>query len=150
MSPVVSIVKALRTASFPEAHVRDLRAMFVAQAVAYSVPLRLDQTPDEVCDSHTAEFMKVLNGVNDFLPVDTHLARSLFRRLVAGRYALLTAVGDIALLKAALSSETQAMELGKNHIELIQSLCAQVDFGRLQQTVAQSITLPPTDVPAEA
>lgn len=142
MSAAVSIVKALRGLEIPEDNARELRALYVAQACAFQVPLEVGKSASEQTAQYEGEFLRTLNGVNDYLPVDTKLARSLFERLLAARYELLTRVQDTALLKALLTSETLAQHLNTNLQATALQLANLRRFGASQRAVADSLPAP--------
>lgn len=132
MKPSALIVKQLRTLEFPEAFVREMRALFVAQAVAYQVPLDATKSAEELVVQHEPVLLTILNEVNEFLPVDIKLARSQFRRLIAGRLALINGVSDTTLLVAALNSASQAGEFSTDAQQLVRALTSQPSFGGAQ------------------
>ena len=136
-----SIVKALRAQTFPDAHSRELRALFVAQILAYRVSFDGYKTVDEVIESHQEVFLDVLNAVNEFMPVDTVLAQSLYKRLVQSRWELVYAGGDLSLVRHALLSDVTRDRLPTNYRSLIESLTSLPTFGASMAQVIQSIAI---------
>lgn len=132
------IVKALRNLEIPETHVREIRALFVAQSVAYQVPLSTEKDVSLILEEQLPTYTACLNAINEYLPVDTSLATEYFERLVKGRMELLHGVGDTALLKALLKSDTQSGVLSRTNAELVETLCSLPAFGKFQELVVAS------------
>jgi hypothetical protein len=139
MKAAAALVKQLRQMSVPEAHTRRFRALFVAQALAYHVPVQAGKSLDEVHQQHEKPFLALLNDVNEYLPVDTRLARELFRRLLKGRLELLNGFTDISLLKALLASDTQLEQLPPETAGVMDNLLSQPQFAQAQYAIHELV-----------
>lgn len=136
MKPSTALVKILRGLNIPVAQARTFRAAVVAQALAYQVPLEAGQTLEVCLKKCEPTLLQVLNEVNEFLPVDTGLTRSLFQRLLRARLELLTGVQDPALLRAALDSRTQQGLVNAEVQDVLVQFIHQPQFSTAQQQVA--------------
>lgn len=85
---------------------RFTRAMFVANAFAFSVQLDPTMDADEYFEATQKDFKALLRTVNETTPVDTDKAIELYRNMLMIRYQLLNGVGDQDLMRCILQSET--------------------------------------------
>lgn len=138
MKTSVAITKQLRAMEFPEKHTRELRALFVAQVAAYQVPLKGELELEAQLERHLPDFKALLNGVNEFLPLDIKLANNYFYKLLKARIALINGVEDIALLKAALNSDTQDSQLDFDDMTLVDILVSLSGFGNAMAAVTEA------------
>lgn len=108
MKASAALVKQLRTLDCPKGQERQLRALFVAQAVALNTPLHIDVPVSEDSrpedEAHHKAMLKFVNEVNEYMPLDVRLTIDLYGRLRRVRSQMVTGVTDPALLKLVLNS----------------------------------------------
>lgn len=134
------IAQKLKTLDFEPEHQRTQRAMFVAQSVGYHVPLAHDHTAEETVSHFMATFKRVLNDVNEIVPVDTRLAVFLFERIIHGRVELLQGLGDPTLIANALTSQTQESRFSPELAQVAKALVSNGEFSRAQYAVSGALT----------
>lgn len=130
------ISKILKGLTAPANNDRLARAMFVANAVAFHVPLNPALDANGNCDAHQKLFREICSGVNENLALDTRKAQSLFRELIGVRYQLLMGVTDPALVQAALCSSTMEDGVTREEYTMAQWLGSRSDFIRCQLEMA--------------
>lgn len=135
MKTGIALARQMREMNFPDQNTRELRAMFMAQAIAYAVPLCPESTFEDLHAKHEKAFLDILNDVNETVMVDTRLARQLFRRLLQVRMELLMGVGDVRILEAALASSEQSAQFGPDDRTVLRAMMSRRDFIAEQHTV---------------
>lgn len=130
------ISKILKSLVAPANNDRLARAMFVANAVAFHVPLNPALDANANADLHQKFFRDICSGVNENLALDTRKAQSLFRELISVRYQLLTGVIDPSLVQAALCSDTMRDGLTREEFAMSEWLGSRSDFIRCQLEMA--------------
>jgi hypothetical protein len=98
------LAQQLKQLKTPNNNDRLARALWVATAVGYKVPLNPAVNFDAAYEQHAKPFLKLLNEVNENIALDTKLALSCFRTTLRTRYELMNGTGDPMLIQAALNS----------------------------------------------
>lgn len=135
------ISRTLRDMDFPESHVRELRAMFVAQVVAYKVSLE-GESVEQVIETNTDYMKEVLNGVNEFTPVDVTLCMDLFTRIVKSRWELLYGCKDVSLILHALCSDELKTRLNRDTKGIAAQLTSLPKFNAATEAVLNVLNTP--------
>lgn len=130
------IARILKTLSAPSGDDRLARAMFVANAVGFNVPLSTDKTFEESAEEHGKFFREICSAVNENLALDTKKAQSLFREILRIRHELLAGVIDPAIVHAALCSNTMEDGVSRKEYAMGEWLANRGDFVRAQLEIA--------------
>uniref|UniRef100_A0AB39CD27 Virion structural protein n=1 Tax=Pseudomonas phage RVTF4 TaxID=3236931 RepID=A0AB39CD27_9VIRU len=130
---IARIMKELRS---PSNNDRLARAMFVANAVGYHVPLNLSVTAQECADAHMSFFRGICGSVNENLSLDTKKAQDVFREIIRIRYELVNGVIDPAIVQAALCSSSAQDGLTREEFSMSEWLASRPDFIRCQLEIA--------------
>lgn len=126
---VLQLLKNLKT---PNGNDRLARAMFLANAAAYSVRLDPSQTWQQLHEAQEKAFAKVLSEVNEGVAVDTKLAKALFQQALRIRHELLLVPSDPAVIHMALTSHTAALHQNTEQKGMSDWLNSHHDFGVAQ------------------
>jgi hypothetical protein len=131
---LAQLLKGIKT---PNNNDRLARAMFLANAVAYSVPLNPALTWQDAHAEVEKDFIKVLNSVNENVTVDTKLAQGAFRQAIRARYELMMGVTDPALIQMALDSHV--VEVGQTPVQqsMTDWLVSRSEFAAVQMNAVQ-------------
>lgn len=127
------IMKELRS---PSNNDRLARAMFIANAVGYYVPLNLAATAAECADTHMTFFRQICSQVNENLSLDTKKAQDVFREIIRIRFELVNGVIDPAIVQAALCSTSAQDGLTREEFAMSEWLASRPDFIRCQLELA--------------
>lgn len=128
MKAGIALAKQLRSMSIPDTHTREVRAMFVAQALAYQCPLSLEKTADDIIAECRESMLDVINDVNEMVSVDTKLTQALIEKMVHSRLEILTSVADVTLMNAALCSPSLMSRFNPDMLSTLTSYASQPDF----------------------
>lgn len=128
MKPGIVLAKQLKQFSFPDSHVREMRALFVAQSLAYQCPLSLQKTAEDILSECREHCLDVINDTNEVLALDTKLTQSLLEKMIRSRLEILQSVSDTTLLTAALASPSLTSRLSEDDKVALTSLVSQPDF----------------------
>jgi len=137
MKAATALAKQLRQADFPDSHKRQLRAMHVAQALAYHCSIEGCDNLEAVREKYNPIIKKMVNDVNEFLPVDTRLVNELFDQMIASRLELLYGVKKPALLNMVLNSSALSDRVSDDFHTVVRSYTTQPNFGGIQQSVCE-------------
>ncbi len=135
MKAGIALAKQLRSMSIPETHTREVRALFVAQALAYQCPLSLDKPAEDILAECRESMLDVINDVNEMVAVDTRLVQALIEKMVRSRLEILTSVADTTLLNAALCSQSLMGRFNPDMISTLASFASQPYFADRQRAV---------------
>jgi len=130
------IARLLKELRAPSNNDRLARAMFVANAVGYFVPLDLTATPQECADKHMAFFRGICGSVNENVSLDTKKAQDVFREVIRIRFELVNGVIDPAIVQAALASSSSQDGLTREEFSMNEWLASRPDFIRAQLEIA--------------
>jgi hypothetical protein len=130
------LVDAFQHLNFPPSHQREVKALAVAQALAYSIPIDPELTCEELCDQYSRDLKELVGAINERTPLDLRLCRSYFHNLVSVRYELLTGVENATLIKFLIKSELQAEHLTDDEAQLFKSFVSDRGFANYQRDVA--------------
>lgn len=130
------IARIMKDLSSPSNNDRLARAMFVANAVGFHVPLMLDKTPAECAEAHTKFFRSICGSVNENIALDTKKAQDVFNDIIRIRYELVKGVIDPSLVQAALTSTTAQDGLTRSEFSMAEWLASRPDFIRCQLEIA--------------
>ncbi|WDS62346.1 virion structural protein [Pseudomonas phage D6] len=130
------IARILKELSAPKNNDRMARAMFVANAVGFHVPLMLDKTAAECAEAHNKTFRDICGQVNENLALDTKRAQDIFREIIRIRYELVAGVIDPSIVQAALCSSTMQDGLTREEFAMSEWLSSRPDFIRCQLEIA--------------
>ena len=101
------LVKAMKQMELPQERAREMRALFMAHSFAYHIRLSTEKSLDDIHTEHLPAFKAVLNGVNEFLPVDTSLSLSYFRQLLRARMDVLMNFANSELILAVTEAQVE-------------------------------------------
>lgn len=130
------IARIMKELSAPSNNDRLARAMFVASAVGYHVPLHMDRTAAECADMHMKTFRDICGSVNENLALDTKKAQDIFREVIRIRFELVQGVIDPAIVQAALCSMSSEDGLTRQEFAMSEWLASRPDFIRCQLEIA--------------
>lgn len=130
------ISRILKELKSPSNNDRLSRAMFVASAVGFHVPLNPGCNATECADQNMAKFRSICGAVNENLALDTKKAQDLFREILRIRYELMNGVIDPTIVQAALASCTASDVLTREEFAMSQWLSSYPDFIRCQLEIA--------------
>lgn len=99
---IAKLVKELKS----DSDIRFTRAMFVANAFAFTQQLDPTMGAMDYFDTTVKDFRSLLRAVNETTPVDTDKAIELYRNMLLIRYQLLNGVGDPDLMRCIMCCET--------------------------------------------
>lgn len=128
MRPGYALAQQIKSLDFPASHAREMRAVFLAQTLAYYVPLDPKLSYSEHLEEHEDTFVSILNAVNETIAVDTRLARSFFNRMIQGRLEVLMGIGDTTLAQHILTSDSQMANLPPDVAQTTRSYAGQPGF----------------------
>lgn len=135
MKAGIALAKQLRQMTIPETHTREVRALFVAQALAYQCPLSLEKPSEQIVAECRESMLDVVNDVNEMVAVDTKLTMALFEKMVHSRMEILTSVADVTLLDAALCSKSLMSRFNPDMLSTLTSFVSQPDFANGHRAV---------------
>lgn len=130
------IARIIKTLQSPSNNDRLARAMFVANAVGFFVPLCTDKTFEQHAEEHGKLFRDICGSVNENLALDTKKAQSLFREILRIRCELISGVIDPAIVHAAMTSATMEDGLTRQEFAMSEWLANRGDFVRCQLEIA--------------
>lgn len=140
MKTSITLVNALKTLSLPQAQVREARAMFVAQALAFLPSLVEDgKTVKEILEANEAKLNRCLNEINEFLPVDIRLTQHLYKQLIKQRLQLLNGVTDTGLLCSLFNTPEATDRLSLDMRVVLSKVCSDVEFYSAQASIADAL-----------
>ncbi len=130
------ISRILKTLKAPSGDDRLARALFVANAVGFHVPLSTEKSFEQSVEEHGKFFRDICGAVNENLALDTKKAQSLFREVLRIRHELISGVIDPAIVQAALSSSTMEDGVSRQEYAMSEWLANRGDFVRAQLEIA--------------
>jgi hypothetical protein len=130
------IARIMKELSAPSNNDRLARAMFVANAVGFHVPLMLEKTASECADAHMKFFRDICGSVNENIALDTKKAQDVFREIIRIRFELVQGVIDPQIVQAALCSSTMEDGLTRQEFAMSEWLASRPDFIRCQLEIA--------------
>jgi len=151
MKASAGIVKQLKLMECPSGSARQLRAMFVAQAAALHTPLNVEIHPvtehsaPPVCP-HEKDMLKLVNEINEYIPLDVKLVRSIYACMMATRRQLLTGLTDPALLRMVLSSSAVSLNLSEDMSGVTDAFLLHPQYKAAQAAVTGLMAGDATDV----
>lgn len=138
MKPGFALAKLLRQCDLPDDLVRESRAAFVAQALAYQCPLITQESAEDNVASYYETVMDIINDVNETIALDTKLTLELFRKMVKSRLELLTSVADTTLLKLAVNEDSNLQtRLNRDQQDALNYFVSHSDFKATQIAVRE-------------
>lgn len=137
MKAATVLAKQLKQLDFPASHSRQLRALHVAQSLAMHCNINGRGTLESIREEYGATLKKMVNDINEFLPVDTKLVNELFDTMIRTRLELLYGVREPKLLQMVLRSEAQMERLSEEQQSIMQSYITQPEFGKTQAMVSE-------------
>jgi hypothetical protein len=137
MKAATALAKQLKSADFPTSHQRQLRAMHVAQSLAMHCNINGRGTLESVWEEYGPVLKKMINDINEFLPVDTKLVNELFDVMMNARLELLYGVRSPKLLQMVLGSDSQMERLSEDAQSVMRSYITHPEFASLQATVSE-------------
>lgn len=143
MKASAALVKQLRTLDCPKGQERQLRAFFVAQAVAMNTPLHIDVPVSEDSrpedEAHHKAMLKFVNEVNEYLPLDVRLTVDLYSRLRRVRSQLVTGITDPALLKLVLNSTEVETQFSEELVQVKNSFLANRTYAGAHAAISEQM-----------
>lgn len=135
------ISRLLKEVKSDTANERQMRALMVANAVAFHVPYDPAISQIENVELHVPFLRKVAGQVNENIALDTKLALELYKKAMFIRCELITGVTDPAIIGMAMRSGAAEMHQTPTETLMASALVSNLDFMRLQggiQTVLAS------------
>lgn len=111
---------------------REVRAMFLANACAFSRPIDPLRTYNEQLEDQVKEFKKVVSQVNENISVDPRKAVDYFARALRLRWELINGITDPFLLRAAMQSTTAEISFSNDEREVATLVVGMPDFTQMQ------------------
>lgn len=141
MSIGYNISKVLKTVTDEVSSERMLRAILLAQTLAFKVRLSGVDKHDLnlVCEEHIPELRKLANSVNEHLAVDVKIMESVFINILKLRIDLICGVTDPALMQAVIGSHTAELFLDNQDLLSSRALVNKVDFTNIQRNLNEVI-----------
>jgi hypothetical protein len=131
------IAQRMKEIKSPSGNDRLARAMFVAHAIAFHLPLNMQMTHEEFADQNMKFFRDILNSVNENVAVDTKMAQELFKTLTRIRYELVLGIADPSLVQAAFCSQTSQDNMTTGEFTMAQWLASRSEFIKVQTEVSE-------------
>ncbi|ARV76761.1 virion structural protein [Pseudomonas phage Phabio] len=126
------ISRLLKEVNSDTANVRAVRALMVANAVAFFVPVDPTKNQIENVEEHIPLVKKIAGQINENIALDTKLALELYRKAMFIRCELITGVSDPAIIATAMRSHAAEMHQTDAETVLANALTSNLDFMRLQ------------------
>lgn len=126
------IARLLKEVKTDNANERGVRALMVANAVAFHVPVDPSLTQLENVDANVALLRKVAGQVNENIALDTKLALELYKKAMHIRCELISGVSDPAIISMAMRSYAAEMHQTTPETVLANALTSNLEFMRLQ------------------
>lgn len=127
MNVYPELVRMFKSIEVDPNHIRESRAIIMAQLLAYDIPVRCDDTAAGLMASHNDRFKAVINHVNEYTPIDTKLTFALTESLLETRLEVLTGHLNPTLMAYILGSDTQASRFNPEQRQVLTSLLSQSD-----------------------
>lgn len=129
------IARVLKEVKSDTTNERSMRALMVANAVAFYVPIDPTKQQIENVEDNVALMRKVASQVNENIALDTKLALELFRKAMFIRCELITGVTDPAIIAMAMRSHAAEIHQTDSETVLANALTSDVEFMRLQNGI---------------
>ena len=126
------ISRLLKEVKSDTANERAVRALMVANAVAFYVPIDVTKNQIDNVEEHIPLLRKVAGQVNENIALDTKLALELYRKAMFIRCELVTGVTDPSIIAMAMRSHAADVHQTPTETTLANSLTSNIDFMRLQ------------------
>lgn len=126
------ISRLLKEVKSDTANERQMRALMVANAVAFHVPYDPTISQIENVEANVAFLRKVAGQVNENIALDTKLALELYKKAMFIRCELITGVTDPAIIGMAMRSAAADMHQTPTETLMANALVSNLDFMRLQ------------------
>lgn len=140
MSAAEQLSRLLKNVKAPDGNDRLARAMFLAQACAFTTPVDPSVSWGQTYEEKSKDFLKILNAVNENINVDTKLARGLYQQALRIRYELINGVTEPDIVQMALKSYTAELGQNQEHKAMTDWLVSRRDFAMVQAEAAQILT----------
>lgn len=127
MNVYPELVRMFKSIEVDPNHMRESRAIIMAQLLAYDVPIKCDDSAAGILARYTTCFKAVINHVNEFTPVDPKLTLALVESLLETRLEVLTGALNPTLMAYILSSDTQASQFNPEQRQTLTSVLSQSD-----------------------
>lgn len=137
MSIGYNISKVLKTVTDEVSSERMLRAILLAQTLAFRVRLSGADKHDLtfICEEHLPELRKIANSINEHLAVDTKVLETIFIDIVKLRLDLICGVTDPALMQSVINSHSAELFLDNQDLLNARVLVNKVDFTNIQSNL---------------
>ncbi|AEH03511.1 virion structural protein [Pseudomonas phage PhiPA3] len=139
------ISRHIKELKSPTNNERQLRAMMLANAIAFYVPFDPSLSVEQLIDTHLPTLRKVVGQVNENITVDSKLAQELFKQAIRIRFALLHGAADPAVILMAMKSETADSFQTPDETAAAALLTSRLDFVRAQNGIAEALRNLETD-----
>lgn len=126
------ISRLLKEVKSETSNERSVRALMVANALAFHVPVDPSKTQIENVEEHLPLVKKVAGQINENIPLDTKLTIELYRKAMFIRCELLAGVTDPAIIAMAMRSHAAEMHQTPDETTLANAVSSNLDFMRLQ------------------
>lgn len=126
------ISRLLKEVKSDTANERQMRALMVANAVAFHVPYDPTLNQIENVEANVAFLRKVAGQVNENIALDTKLALELYRKAMFIRCELICGTTDPSIIAMAMRSQAADMHQTPTETLMANALTSNLDFMRLQ------------------
>lgn len=130
------IARVLKQIKSPTNNERKARAMFVANAVGFFVPLDPSLSCEELIDTHMPKLRSIAGQVNENIPLDTKMTQELFKQIIRIRLELINGVTDTAVIAAAMQSITAEDYQTPDETAIAQMLVSRHEFAKSQNEIS--------------
>lgn len=140
------IARLLKEVKSDTANAREVRALMVANAVAFYVPIDINKNQIENVEEHIPLVRKVAGQVNENIALDTKLALELYRKAMFIRCELVTGVTDPTIIATAMRSHAAEVHQTPAETILSNALTSSLDFMRLQGGIQTALAAASAEV----
>lgn len=130
------IARVLKELTSENSNERTLRAMMVANSLAYFFPIDPSQTIETLIETHLGQARKVIGQVNESITLDSKLAQELFKQALRIRYELIHGAVDASIIMAAMQSTTAQTYQTLPQQLATTSLTSNLDFIKSQNSIS--------------
>lgn len=140
------IARLLKEVKTDTVNAREVRALMVANAVAFYVPIDINRTQIENVEENIPLIRKVASQVNENIALDTKLAIELYRKAMFIRCELVSGVTDPTLIATAMRSHAAEVHQTPAETILANALTSSLDFMRLQGGIQSALAAASAEV----
>lgn len=140
------IARLLKEVKSDTANERQVRALMVANAVAFHVPIDLTLNQIENVEANLPLLKKVAGQVNENISLDTKLATELYRKAMFIRCELITGVSDPAIIAMAMRSHAAEAHQTPAETIISDALTSNLEFLRLQAGIQVALVQAASEV----